>query len=174
MIKNGCCFIKDAAKIFVIQRSGTEHEVLIDLEDLERINELRDFSVHVKFDKGTNSFYAQFHDENHKTKRLHRLIMDTPKELVVDHINHNTLDNRKCNLRNVTTRENLSNQKRKSECSSQCVGVSWDKQKKKWKAHIAINGKKKHLGYFTNELQAAEAYLQAKIKSFKGGFPYHG
>jgi len=162
MIKNRCSKVGNVAGIHVTQRNGVKHVVLIDLEDFERINELRALRVHVRFNKCTNSFYAQFHDENYKTKLLHRLIMETPRELVVDHTNHDTLDNRKCNLRNVTTRENMSNQKRKSEMSSSYVGVSWDKCAKKWQAHIRINGKKKNLGCFTNELEAAEAYLQAK------------
>jgi len=164
MIKNDYKIVPDTdvVEICVTQKNGVKHVVLIDLEDLERISHMKDFSVHVWFNKCTNSFYAMYHDENNKTKRLHRLIMDTPEGLVTDHINHNTLDNRRCNLRNVSNRENGSNLKRKSECSSQYVGVTWNKRARKWLAHIKINGKTKHLGLFTNELQASQAYLQAR------------
>jgi len=161
MIKNKCSKVGNVVGIHAIQKNGAKHVVLMDLEDFERINQLRDFSVYVKFNKGTNSFYAVYCDENDKTKQLHRLIMETPKELVVDHINHKTLDNRKINLRNVSHRENLSNQKRKSELSSQYVGVTWFKRDEKWRAKIRINGKTKHLGHFSTELEASQAYLQA-------------
>jgi len=90
--------------------------------------------------------------------------METPEGLVTDHLNHETLDNRKCNLRNVTTRENLSNQKRKSELSSSYVGVSWHKHAKKWRACIRITGKKKHLGLFVEEIDAAISYAIAYVE----------
>jgi len=160
MIKNKYSQVGNVIGIHVTQRNGAKHVVLMDLEDFERINQLRDFSVGVWFSKGTNSFYAQFHDEDHKIKYFHRLIMNTPKGLMVDHINHQTLDNRKINLRNVSHRENLSNQKRKSELSSSYVGVTWLKRAKKWHAKIMIQGKTKHLGLFPTELEASQAYLQ--------------
>ena len=160
MIKNRCSKVGNVVGIHVIQKNGAKHVVLMGLEDFERINQLRDFSVYVWFSKGTNSFYAQFHDENNKTKQLHRLVVNAPENLVTDHINHKTLDNRRCNLRNVSTRENMSNQKRKSELSSQYVGVTWFKRAKKWCAQIKINGKQTHLGYFSTELEASLAYLQ--------------
>jgi len=161
MIKNRCSKVGNVVEVYVTQRHGVKHVVLLDLDDFERINKMEDFTVHVWFSKNTNSFYARYHDENYKTKKLHRLIMDTPEGLMTDHANHNTLDNRRCNLRNVSNRENGSNLKRKSEMSSQYVGVYWNKRDEKWQAQIKINGKKKSLGYFSTELQAYEAYSQA-------------
>jgi len=160
MIKNKCSKVGNVIGIHVTQKNGAKHVVLMDLDDFERINQLRDFSVCVRFNKGINSFYAMYSDGNNKTKLLHRLIMETPKGLVTDHLNHETLDNRKINLRNVSTRENMSNRKRKSEMSSQYVGVSWFKRDEKWQAHIMIQGKQTHLGLFSTELEASQAYLQ--------------
>ena len=77
-------------------------------------------------------------------------------KIVVDHINGDKLNNRLENLQLITNRENVS--KDRNGCSSKFVGVHWDKSTSKWKAHIAIEGKQKHLGRFSNELQAAEAY----------------
>jgi len=162
MIKNYCKIVDNVVEVYVTRKNGTKHVILMDLEDFETINEMQDISIHVDFAKSVNSFYARYKDGDNKTKQLHRLIMDTSRGLVVDHINHNTLDNRRCNLRNATTRENGSNLKRKSELSSQYVGVSWFKRDEKWEAKIQINGKSKHLGYFSTELEASQAYLQAK------------
>jgi len=164
LIKNKYSKVGNVVEVYVTQRSGAKHVVLMGLDDFERINQLRDLRVCVKFDKGTNSFYAKYSDENRKSKYFHRLIMNTPKGLMVDHMNHDTLDNRKINLRNVSHRENLSNQKRKSELSSSYVGVYWNKRARKWKAYIQINGKQKNLGYFTDELDAAIAYAIAYVE----------
>ena len=70
----------------------------------------------------------------------------------VDHINHNTLDNRKENLRIVTPRDNSRNLKKES--SSKYIGVSWNKREQKWRAYIYIDGKQKHLGYYIDEDEA--------------------
>ena len=63
------------------------------------------------------------------------------------------------NLQYITQRLNSS--KDKKNTSSIYTGVSWSKEKKKWKSCIRINGKSKHLGYFTDELEASNAYQKA-------------
>lgn len=81
--------------------------VLIDLDDVDKIKNNCWF---LQYTKGINNFYVQTKDQNTKnTIRLHRYLMNCPKDLVVDHINHNTLDNRKSNLRICTARENSLN-----------------------------------------------------------------
>lgn len=98
-----------------------------------------------------------------KYKTIHKLVAEAflnhkpcGSKLVINHINFNILDNRVENLEIVTTREN-SNQKH-LKSSSKYTGVSWDKNSNKWKSQIWINRKKKHLGYFINELEASNAY----------------
>jgi hypothetical protein len=76
--------------------------------------------------------------------------------LVVDHIDENQLNNKLQNLRIVTQRDNLSRQKRDLP-----TGVCWFKRDKKYKAQIDINGKRKHLGYFSTPEAASEAYQKA-------------
>lgn len=83
---------------------------------------------------------------------MHRLIMDFPKE--VDHINGNRLDNRRKNLRRVTHQQNCWNVK-KTRGTSKYLGVSWVKERRKWRAHIRIAPKNLFLGYYTNEEDAA-------------------
>ena len=79
--------------------------------------------------------------------------------LDIDHINGIGNDNRLCNLSLGTTRENLQN----LEChrNGKLCGATWVKRKEKWQAKIRINGKHKHLGYFSTEIEAHEAYLAA-------------
>jgi hypothetical protein len=80
-------------------------------------------------------------------------------KLVIDHINDNKLDNRVENLQIVTARYNAY--KTQGKYSSQFKGVSWSKKYKKWQSLILMNGKRKHLGYFTDEYEAHLAYQNA-------------
>lgn len=93
-----------------------------------------------------------------------------PKGMVTDHINGDTLDNRRDNLRFVTNRENLSKRRDRTEgkTSSRFIGVSWHKGAKKWSAEIFCHGKKVFLGQYSLEADAGEAYRKAlhAIKNF--------
>ena len=105
MVKNPAnrYIIYPVSSILVItsRRHGV-HYVLFDTEDYDRIKHL-----HWNVEKDIK---GKFYVRNSKSNlKLHRLIMETPEDLVVDHLNHNTLDNRKVNLRNCTTRENNQN-----------------------------------------------------------------
>jgi len=85
-----------------------------------------------------------------------------------DHINHITLDNRRCNLRSCTHAENQHNRSlTKRKTSSQFKGVHWHKQAKKWQARIWNNGVRIHLGCFSKEKYAAQAYNLATKKYHK-------
>lgn len=81
--------------------------------------------------------------------------------LHVHHEDEVKTNNKLINLRIVTARENVVLSKKGG--SSKYVGVSWSKQNKKWASEICINGKRFHLGYFTNEIDAHNAY-QNKLK----------
>lgn len=82
-------------------------------------------------------------------------------KLVVDHVNDVGTDNIVENLQVVTQRFNA--RKTQGNYSSQYKGVYWCKRGKKWKVAIRINGKKKHLGYFTDEEEASKAYQSALL-----------
>jgi len=81
------------------------------------------------------------------------------KGLVCDHIDNDKLNNRLDNLQLISQRLNLS--KDKKNCSSSYTGVCWHKRDNKWLSSITINGKLKHLGCFTNELDAHNEYQKA-------------
>ena len=82
-------------------------------------------------------------------------------KIVVDHITNDRSDNRLENLQLISQRENCT--KDKKGYSSQHVGVGWNKASNKWRAAIKIDGKRNHLGYFSDELEAAKAY-QSKLR----------
>lgn len=141
---------------------------IVDDEDYEYLNQ---WPWCAAYSKSISGFYAQRNQNigtingKQKTIRMHRAIMgrilgrELKRTEVIDHINHDPLDNTRENLRIVSTRQN--NQNKKSKTSSKYPGVCWNKQRNKWKAYITLNGKQKHLGYFMDEREAAKAYEKA-------------
>lgn len=83
--------------------------VFVDTEDAKRIKDNAK-SLSISIDPNTN--YCSIYSKNKEHQALHRFIMNTPKGLLVDHINHNGLDNRKSNLRNCTAKENRANRRK--------------------------------------------------------------
>ena len=88
-----------------------------------------------------------------------------------DHINHDGLDNRKCNLRIVTNWQNQMNKCSYRNSSSKYKGVCWHKSHKKWMAQIRLNNKLIYLGYFNDEKEAARAY-NIKAQELFGEYAY--
>lgn len=100
---------------------------------------------------------------------LHRLVMQAKKGTIIDHKNHNGLDNRKVNLRLATPSQNLSNKRHLLKTSSIYKGVCFDKTHRRWVARIKVNNKTKKIGTFTSEVEAALAY-NSHVKQLHGEF----
>ena len=93
---------------------------------------------------------------------FHReLLKITDSKLQVDHINHDGLDNRICNLRVATPLENQRNKRKIKKASSAYKGVFFTKQDQVWNASIRHSGKRNYLGRFKTEEEAALAYNEA-------------
>lgn len=104
---------------------------------------------------------------------MHRVIMDAlDNELLIDHINHCGTDNRKENLRLVTSAQNNMNHNPQKNTESGRVGVTWSRDKSKWRATIGCNGKNVALGYYKNLNDAIEARIKAEKDYFKEYAPY--
>lgn len=112
---------------------------------------------------------------NSKNVYLHRLIMERvlgrklDKKEKIDHINGDGTDNRRDNLRVCTHQENMGNQGKRNGGSSKYKGVTFWKRDNNWQARIYFCGKTIHLGYFSDEKEAADAYNKA-AKSFFGEY----
>lgn len=99
-----------------------------------------------------------------KNAWLHREIIDCPSGLSVDHVNGNTLDNRRCNLRTATCSQNGFNKKMLSDNSSGIKGVYVHKGTGKWTAEVRVMGKKIYLGIHTTKELALQAVIEGRIK----------
>lgn len=104
-----------------------------------------------------------------KTIIFHRLIMDAPKGMVVDHINGNTRDNRRCNLRVCTQSQNTQNGRKHEDNTSGYKGVFFWKTRGCWKAVIMAAGKVDSKGQYKTAEEAARAYDE-KAKRLHGPF----
>lgn len=105
-----------------------------------------------------------------KNTRIHRLITNCPDDMVVDHINHNKLDNRKQNLRICTIEENCRNRVDNKNNKSGFRGVSFYLPLNKWRAKIVLKNKTVHLGYFNTPQEASQVYEKvAKRNGFLKG-----
>lgn len=102
---------------------------------------------------------------------LHRLLTNAPSDKDIDHINHNKLDNRRCNLRIVYDYENLWNQKISKNNTSGATGVYFRKDTNKWFARIRVNGKEIYLGNFNTFEESLKARKEAEEKYF-GEYSY--
>jgi hypothetical protein len=139
---------------------------IIDDEDYERISAFKWCCAY-----GRETFYGKraygFQSE-HITVLLHRFILNAPKDMQVDHINGDGLDNRRANLRICTHADNQHNRKKQKTNTSGYKGVFWNKQYKKWEVQIRAE-KKIRVGMFSDKEEAARAY-DAKAKELHGEF----
>lgn len=102
--------------------------------------------------------------------RMHWLVIPTSDNTkIVDHINHQGLDNQKKNLRLCSHIENSKNKNPSKGSSSKYLGVSWRKSRNCWVSQIQLGGKNKHIGCYNNEVEAALAYNK-KAKKLFGDF----
>lgn len=139
---------KEFAEVFKYSRHVEYARFLIDSEDIWIMKKY-------KWNINSNGYASA--KVNGKNIRLHRLLMNPPKGMDIDHINRNRLDNRKENLRICTRTQNLRNMSMRGG-SSKYKGVSFFKSRGKWESYINYKGKRIKLGYFKTENEAALAY----------------
>lgn len=139
---------------------------IFDKEDYEKISK---YCWHV----ASNGYLtAQF---DNKQYLMHRIIMSDyihTSSDVIDHIQHNLLDNRKKYLRVVTSAENCMNKSKLSNNTSGVPDLSWSKDRNKWEAYIGVNGQMIHLGRYSKYEDAIRARQQSEEIYF-GEYSYN-
>lgn len=103
---------------------------------------------------------------------MHREILNAPPDKDVDHIDRDSLNNKRANIRVVA--RSLNNHNRRSWGRSRFKGVHWDARDNRWCATITLNGKNVKIGRFASEREAAmryderarEAYGEAAVTNF--------
>lgn len=137
--------------------------------DLDMIDFIKAHKCHKHY-----SGYACCHikDKNgiDKKIRLHRAVLglenDKRKDIVVDHINRDKSDDRKCNLRIVSHEANNRNTDMYSHNTSGVKGISWDKRREKWEIYIHQHNKKINLGLYKDKNKAIQVREMAEIIYF--------
>ena len=142
-------------------------EAIIDAADVHLVEGFNWFA-----NKGRYTFYAVRNKPTVNGKamgllRMHRVIVNAPGDMQVDHINGDGLNNRRNNMRLATHAENKRNTSRQTNNSSGFKGVTWNKWRGKWQSQIKAGGEYTYLGYFDCPKEAHAAYCAASEK-------YHG
>lgn len=156
--------LKDDCAIMIVKRLDENIEVLLDIEDVERVKSLGAWQALVDTTLQKTSYYIIHRKAPYV--RLHRYIMNCPDNMVIDHINHNTLDNRKANLRICTTFENQQNLRSKL---TEQTGVYLRTTRNIWVANITMNNKRYYKEFKTKEEAITQRKKWEKAFYNKGG-----
>ena len=171
-IENRYEIYDDHALIIITSRKYGEFKIKISLDDVDRCK-LHHWWINKFEDKRYKSSRIYFHVGSSSVGMLHRYIVNAPKGKYVDHIDGDTLNNKRDNLNLCTVIENNRKQRKRSDNKSGHIGVYLNDHLKvpKWSAYIKVNGKRKHLGYFLDIEDAIKARKEAEEKYFEGFKP---
>lgn len=151
------------AEIVLTGRRGLEKmRAIIDVEDVDRIRQLRWWCSGDGYVRAVKSGMTRGPKVS-----LHRLIMDAPVGMEVDHWNGNPMDNRKGNLRLVTRQLNGQNLRITTRNSSGYRGVFWNSASRKWQANIEHLGRCIYVGQFDDVHEAGHAAHEARERIFE-------
>lgn len=133
---------------------------LIEEDDLHLVEP---YNWHI--DRSGYIYRHRWFDGKDKPLRLHRVIVNAPQGMDVDHVNKVRHDNRRSNLRVCTRQQNIFNSKRRSNNTTGYKGVTV--KRGKYRARIRIGGKEIVLGHFQTAKEAGDAYDKAAIQHHK-------
>lgn len=165
--RNEIEIVDDYAEIYIYNNKCKEiGRTKIDIEDIERV---KDYKWHY-----ANKLKYVEAKVDGKNVLLHRLIMRAPSGKEVDHINRDSLDNRKKNLRICSRAENAKNIGLGIKNTSGHSGISWHKRHNKWMASIQVDNNVIYLGYFRDFDDAKKIRIEAEKKYYGKFAPNQG
>lgn len=148
---------------------------LVDAEDAAQIARHRWYA---SYDEARDGWIAKRgerlgsgRDMRVQSYQMHRVIMGAPPALGVTHLNGDTLDNRKMNLRLTTQQDRAARRRRNANNTSGYRGVALHKPTGKWRAYLTVEGDKRMLGYYATPEAAARVYDRVAWEVF-GEFAY--
>ena len=171
----------DTTILFYKNRKGKKYEILIDTEDLDKLIKLNKHWNVASDGKTPPHYYAKTMEylgifdgkPKYKAFYLHDIIMDAQEGDYVDHKKHDTLNNKKNNLRITKQDANAQNRLKanKNNKSSGYRNVSWAKGIQKWLVQLQVDGKNKVFGKFNYEdLDKAIKLAEIKRKEIYGKY----
>jgi hypothetical protein len=143
-------------------RTGVIAHAIIDAADMPLV-----LSYSARWHLGTDGYAvgSRWNGSRVVQARLHRLIMQPPADLYVDHIDGNPLNNTRANLRLATNSQNQANTQRRRG-RSPYRGVAWNSRQGKWQVSIMIDGKRRYIGLYADDRVAAMAYDEVAFDHF--------
>jgi len=155
-----------AGKVVEVPVGGGRYPAFVEASDAPRVVPYN-WNIYAGGDKKHPvGFYARA-TVNGKNVSMHRLILDlTDPNVITDHQDHCGINNTRKNIRPATHQQNGANTRKRSGDTSKYKGVSWKTAYGQWVSTIELGGKKKHLGYFDDEADAARIYNDAARELF--------
>ncbi len=163
-------------EIFLYNRQGDEYKSLIDTKNLSKLKDLNQ-CWHLEWNNNTQSYYVQATvyqgivngKPKQKTLRMHNFLLGTEPYQKADHINHDTLDNRECNIRETTVAQNATHRKGiNSNNKSGYRNVSWINGF--WRIQLQINGNNHLFPEKFTDVDEAGAFAQQMRQKYYGEF----
>ncbi|PGQ16779.1 HNH endonuclease [Bacillus cereus] len=142
-------------------KTGDLFETIIDTEDFDKVNSVKNTWVFYKNGKKVR-VKCRIGNKHHY---LYRYIMNAEDSIVVDHIDGNTLNNRKSNLRLVSQKHNLHNQKQRGNLPR---NVNYNPLRNKYRVTFMVDGKRKSFGQYDTVEEAEKVAIEARRKFMPG------
>lgn len=140
---------------------------LVDAADFDWLNQ---WNWYAHWQPHVRSYYAE-RTENGRIVRMATEILKCASDEEGEHVNNDTLDNRRENLRKCSSPQNTRNRRLFSNNTSGYTGVHWDANARKWRALVRHNGRHVYLGFFGSPIEAARARDEA-AKRLHGEFAH--
>lgn len=154
----------DCVFLMIKKKNGRELEFVIDLADLPILQKINK-SWCANWSETSKTWYVYHKDCSleYQAVLLHRLLMNTPDHLTVNHEDFDGLNNRRRNLSNVTRTVNQLHHRMQSNNTSGYRGVVWDKSRGLYQARVKVEGKNRMIGRFKEKERANEEIVRYRI-----------